>query len=36
MAINNFPEPWDNHGIIARNSVYADGHAETIKYHHYP
>lgn len=36
MAINNFPEPWDNHGIIAMNTVYADGHSETLKMIHYP
>jgi len=31
-AINNWPEPWDNHGIIARNTLYADGHVVTAKY----
>jgi len=29
---NNFPNPWDNHGVQARNSLYADGHGETVRY----
>jgi prepilin-type processing-associated H-X9-DG protein len=31
-ATNNVPEPWDNHGAYARNSLYADGHVVTTKY----
>ena len=32
VAWNNFPEPWDNHGIVASNELYADGHVVTVKY----
>ncbi len=26
MAVNNLPEPWDNHGRMVANVLYADGH----------
>jgi len=30
-AVNNTPEPWDNHGKIGMNILFMDGHAETVK-----
>ena len=31
MALNNIPEPWDNHGSVMENYLYADGHVVTQK-----
>ncbi|MBI4580189.1 MAG: type II secretion system protein [Planctomycetes bacterium] len=33
-AINNVPEPWDNHGRLLSNFMYADGHAVSKRYDH--
>ena len=30
-AINNFPEPWDNHGTMGMNILFVDLHAETVR-----
>jgi prepilin-type N-terminal cleavage/methylation domain-containing protein/prepilin-type processing-associated H-X9-DG protein len=30
-AMNNYPEPWDNHGAAGMNILYADGHSEFVK-----
>jgi prepilin-type processing-associated H-X9-DG protein len=28
-ATNNVPEPWDNHGSVLTNILYADGHMQS-------
>lgn len=32
-GINNYPEPWDNHGSAGLNMLFADGHAAWIRRH---
>lgn len=32
-ATNNWPEPWDNHGVDAMNILFMDGHVESVKRH---
>jgi prepilin-type N-terminal cleavage/methylation domain-containing protein len=31
VAFNNYPEPWDNHGIAAMNILFVDMHTESVR-----